>query len=75
MKNSITEFVKSGKIPNANDIANELFNQYDLLLQNEEPLIYEEAEMIISMFSDDCDNLNWALLHAIESVDFCDVVG
>ena len=72
MKNSITEFVKLGKISNDNDMTNELFNRYDLLLQIEEPLVYEEAEMIISMFSDDCDDLNWALLHAIESVDFCD---
>ena len=73
MKNNITEFVKLGKIPNDNDMTNELFNQYDLLLQNEEPLTYDEAELIISMFSDDCDDLNWALLHAIESVDFYDV--
>lgn len=73
MKNNIIEFVKLGKIPNDNDITNELFNQYDLLLQNEEPLTYDEAELIISMFSDDCDDLNWALLHAIESVDFYDI--
>ncbi len=73
MKNNIIEFVKLGKIPNDNDMTNELFNRYDLLLQNEEPLTYEEAELIIMMFSDDCDDLNWALLHAIESVDFGDV--
>ena len=73
MKNSIKEFVKLGKIPNDDDMTNELFKQYDLRLQNEEPLTYTEAELIISMFSDDCDDLNWALLHAIESVDFYDV--
>ena len=73
MKKSITEFVELGKIPNDNDMTNELFNQYDLLLQNEEPLTYDEAELIVSMFSDDCDDLNWALLHAIESVDFYDI--
>ena len=73
MKNSIKEFVKLCKIPNDDDMTNELFKQYDLLLQNEEPLTYTEAELIISMFSDDCDDLNWTLLHAIESVDFYDV--
>ena len=52
MKKNIIEFVKLGKIPNDNDMTNELFNQYDLLLQNEEPLTYDEAEAIISMFSE-----------------------
>lgn len=28
------------------------------------------AEQIITLFSDDCDDLNWGLLHAIESVDY-----
>ncbi|MBO5081727.1 MAG: hypothetical protein J6A80_07555 [Lachnospiraceae bacterium] len=73
MKNNITEFIKLGKIPNDNDMTNELFRKYDLLLQNEEPLTYDEAELVVSMFSDDCDDLNWALLHAIESVDYYDV--
>ena len=73
MKKNIIEFIKLGKIPNDNDMTNELFNQYDFLLQNEEPLTYDEAEAIISMFSDDCDDLNWALLHAIESVEFNDI--
>lgn len=49
------------------------FNKYDFLLQNEEALTYEEAELIISMFSKDCEDLNWGLLHAIESVDLSDV--
>ena len=73
MKNNITEFIKLGKIPNDSDMTNDLFKQYDLLLQNEEPLTFDEAELIISMFSDDCDDLNWALLLAIESVDFYDI--
>lgn len=72
MKNNIIEFVKLGKIPNDKDMSNELFRQYDMLLQNEEPLTYDEAELIIPMFSDDCDDLNWALLHAVESVDCYD---
>ena len=73
MKNNITEFIKLGKIPNDSDMTNDLFKQYDLLLQNEETLTFDEAELIISMFSDDCDDLNWVLLHAIESVDFYDI--
>ena len=73
MKNNITEFIKLGKIPNDSDMTNDLFKQYDLLLQNEEPLTFDEVELIISMFSDDCDELNWALLHTIESVDFYEI--
>ena len=73
VKNSIVEFIKLGKIPNNKDMTNEQFKQYDSLLQNEDPLTYDEAELMISMFSDDCDDLNWALLHAIESVDFSDL--
>lgn len=73
MKDSILEFIKLGKIPNDQDITDELFKRYDMLLQNEEPLTYDEAEQMISMFSDDCDDLNWGLLHAIESVDYKDV--
>ena len=73
MKNNIAKFVELGKIPNDKDMSDELFNQYDTLLLNEEPLTYDEAELIISMFSDDCDDLNWALLHAIESVTYYDV--
>lgn len=73
MKDNIREFIRLGKIPNDKYMTNELFEQYDMLLQNEEPLTYEEAELIISMFSDDCDDLNWALLHTIESVDYFNV--
>lgn len=73
LKNNIIEFVKLGKIPNDNDMTNELFKKYDLLLRTEEPLTYEEAELVISMFSDDCDDLNWVLLNLIESVEFHDV--
>ena len=70
MKDAIRELIMLGKIPNDKDMTNELFNQYDTLLQGDEPLTYEEAEQIITLFSDDCDDLNWGLLHAIESVDY-----
>ena len=62
-----------GKIPNDNDMSNELFNQYDKLIQMEDALTYEEAEVLIKLFSDDCLDLNWGLLHAIESVDVNDI--
>ena len=51
-----------------NDMSDELFDQYDELIQMDEPLTFEEAEMLVTLFSDDCDDLNWGLLHTIESV-------
>ncbi len=39
----------------------------------EEVLTFEEAELLITLFSDDCDDLNWGLLHAIESVAMRDL--
>jgi len=68
MKEKVIELVKLGKVPNDTDMSDELFNQYDELIQIDEPLTFEEAELLITLFSDDCDDLNWGLLHAIESV-------
>ena len=68
MKENVVKLVKLGKIPNDNDMSDELFNQYDELIQIDEPLTFEEAELLITLFSDDCDDLNWGLLHVIESV-------
>ena len=68
MKENVTELVKLGKIPNDSDMSDELFNRYDELIQIDEPLTFEEAELLITLFSDDCDDLNWGLLHTIESV-------
>lgn len=73
MKENIIELVKLGKIPNDKDMSNEVFNRYDSLLQFEDTLTYEEAEQIIVLFSDDCDDLNWNILHAVETVDFGDI--
>ncbi len=73
MQANIIELVKLGKIPNNGDLSDELFNVYDKLMQNVDCLTFEEAESIIGLFSDDCDDLNWGLLHMIESVDFNDV--
>ncbi len=70
MQNNIKELIKLGPIPNDCEMSNELFERYDNLLKFEYALSYEEAEQIIAFFSPDCDDLNWALLHAIESVPF-----
>ena len=51
----------------------EEFRHYDKLLQMEEALTLEEAELLITLFSDDCDDLNWGLLHAIENVAMQDL--
>ena len=69
MKEKIIELVNLGKIPNDNELSNEMFNKYDELVQIDEKLTFEEAESIISLFSDDCYDLNWGLLHLIETVD------
>lgn len=68
MKENVMRLVTLGKIPNDNDMSDELFDQYDELIQMDEPLTFEEAEMLVTLFSDDCDDLNWGLLHTIESV-------
>ena len=68
MKENVTELVKLGKIPNDSDMSDELFNRYDELIQVDEPLTFDEAELLITLFSDDCDDLNWGLLHTIETV-------
>ena len=69
MNEKIIKLVNLGKIPDDKDMSNEMFNKYDELIQIDEPLTYEEAESIISLFSDDCYDLNWGLLHLIETVD------
>ena len=68
MKENVMRLVALGKIPNDNDMSDELFNQYDELIQMDEPLTFEEAELLITLFSYDCDDLNCGLLHTIESV-------
>ena len=68
MKENIIELAKLGKIPNDDDMSDEEFNRYDSLIYADEPLTYEEAEAVITLFSDDCCDLNWNLLHVIETV-------
>lgn len=68
MKENIIELIKLGKIPNDDDMSDEMFNKYDELIQTDESLTFEEAESLIELFSDDCDDLNRGLLNLIESV-------
>lgn len=60
MQNNIKELIKLEPIPDNCEISDELFEQYDDLLQFEYALSYEEAEQIIAFFSPNCDDLNWA---------------
>ncbi|MGN0684166.1 MAG: hypothetical protein ACI4JY_10865 [Oscillospiraceae bacterium] len=73
MKENIIKLVQLGKIPNDNNMSDEVFNEYDTLLQIDEPLTYDEAELCVALFSDDCFDLNWALVHLIETVDYHNV--
>ena len=68
MKETILALAKLGKIPNEDDLSDELFRQYDSLIQTDEPLTYEEAEVLMPLFSDDCYDLNDGLMRVIETV-------
>ncbi|MFD3157346.1 hypothetical protein ACFIJ5_10865 [Haloimpatiens sp. FM7330] len=68
MNKQISTLIRMGKIPNDKDMYDDLFNKYDELIQIEEDITWEEAESIITLFSDDCDDLNWGLIHMIETV-------
>lgn len=70
MRENIEKLLRMGRIPKDDDMSDELFNEYDSLIQVDYDLSYEEAECLITLFSDDCYDLNWGLLHTIESVNF-----
>ncbi len=77
MKENVIALLKLGKIPDSDKMSDELFGQYENLLQSKEHLTFEEAESLIQLFSedsdsDDCWDLNWGLLHLIESVELGD---
>lgn len=70
----IDRLLTLGKIPKNSEMTDEQFKKYDCLLAMfEEALSFEEAEQMMPLFSDDCDDLNWFLLHAIESVPHAEV--
>lgn len=68
MQESVAALVRLGKIPDDAAMPDDLFRQYDSLIQDASPLTFEEAEALIGLFSDDCEDLNWGLLHLIETV-------
>ncbi|MDE5569600.1 MAG: hypothetical protein K2I82_02970 [Ruminococcus sp.] len=68
MHENIEKIVRLGRIPKDDDMSDELFNEYDSLIQIDYDLSYEEAECLVTLFSDDCYDLNWDLLHTIETV-------
>ena len=72
MQEYVAALAALGKIPDDADMPDALFQQYDSLIQSCTPLTYEEAEALIGLFSDDCDDLNWGLLHLIETVGLQD---
>ena len=79
MRDIIAELAALGKIPNDDDISDELFGKYDELIGKAEPLSFDEAEALIVLFSDDrllsdkCFYLNEQLFMLIESVGCQDI--
>ncbi len=69
MRENIEKLLCMGRIPKDDDMSDELFNKYDSLIQVDYDLSYEEAECLVTLFSDDCYDLNRGLLHIIESVN------
>ena len=69
MKECIEKLIALGKIPDDDDMSDDLFRTYDALIQKAAPLTYEEAEQLILLFSDDCPDLNDGLMRVIETVD------
>lgn len=71
MQESVKALIALGKIPDDADMSDALFERYDSLLQSCNPLSPEEAQALAPLFSDDCDDLNWGLLHLIETAAGC----
>ena len=67
MKEQVSKLIQMGVIPCDSELSNEKFKEYDELLIFDETLSIDEAEAIVVLFSKDCDDLNWGLLHAVES--------
>lgn len=70
----IESLLNLGKIPKNDEMTNAQFKEYDdLLISFEDNLSFDEAEKLMGLFSNDCDDLNWGLLHLIESVPYSEV--
>lgn len=64
----IEELRKLGQIPDEDDMDEELFWKYHNLIDDCEELSVEDAKFLATIFSDECHNLNWTLLHKIETM-------
>lgn len=67
MQEAVEKLLQLGTIPPDDEMSDALFRQYDELIQSAEPLSTEEAEALISLFSEDCYDLNDGLMRLIES--------
>jgi len=73
MRNQLTELLRLGKIPDDSLLSHELFQKYeDLFSGFDSPVTWEEAEILITLFSQENLeynwDLDWSLLHLIETI-------
>lgn len=64
----IEELKKMGQIPDEDDMDEDLFWKYHNAIDNCDDMSVEDAKILATIFSDDCHNLNWTLLHKIETM-------
>ena len=67
MQEAVEQLLQLGTIPPDDEISDDLFRQYDDLMQSAAPLSMEEADALIGLCSEDCYDLNDALMRLIES--------
>ena len=73
MRTQLTELIQLGRIPDDALLSDELFQKYeDLFSGFDTPVTWEEAEILITLFSEENLeynwDLDWGLLHLIETV-------
>ncbi|MBR1528598.1 MAG: hypothetical protein IJ642_04760 [Oscillospiraceae bacterium] len=73
MRNQLTELFRLGRIPDDALLSDELFQKYeDLFSGFDSPVTWEEAELLVTLFSEENLeynwDLDWGLLHLIETV-------
>jgi len=69
MRDIIRELIRLGPIPSYSEATSEILDQYsDLLESIEKPVTDEEAKELIILFSpDDAGDLNYAIIHLVET--------
>lgn len=73
-KEKIDRLICMGKIPKDAELTDQQFNEYDNIISSfENAISFEDAEQLVVLFSDDCDDLNWGLVHIIETVPFDEI--